>query len=203
MLPEQQLRGLDRQQLCLDRAATLLTLNDGKLNPMSTTTHISEERYLHSTFEPDAEYVDGELRKRPMGTYSHADWQQAVQRWFAAHVKEWNIRSVSEQRVTTCPGHHRVPDVVVLDRANPREEVVTQAPLAVFEILSPDDRVQDLYEKLDEYAAMGIAQIWVVDPKTGVFKQYVEACLKPATRFSLLSRDIVFDVRDVADFLMN
>lgn len=170
---------------------------------MSTATHISEEQYLHSTFEPDAEYVDGEIRMRPMGTYSHADWQQAIQRWFAAHAKEWNIRSVSEQRVNTTPGHHRVPDVAVLDRANPKEEIISAAPLAVFEVLSPDDRVQELYEKLDEYTAMGIPQIWVADPKTGVFKHYVDACLKPATRFTFAGRGIDFPIEDIADLLMN
>jgi hypothetical protein len=61
---------------------------------MSTATHISEMQYLHSTCEPDAEYVDGENRMWLTGTYSHADWQQAIQRWFAAHAKEWNIRSI-------------------------------------------------------------------------------------------------------------
>lgn len=170
---------------------------------MSTATHISVEHYLHSTFEPDAEYVDGEIRMRPMGTYSHADWQQAIQRWFAAHAKEWNIRSVSEQRVNTVPGHYRVPDVVVLDRANPREEIVTVAPLAVFEVLSPDDRVQELYEKLDEYTAMGIPHIWVVDPKTGVFKLYLDACLKPATHFTFANRGIDFAIQDIATLLQN
>jgi Uma2 family endonuclease len=170
---------------------------------MSTTTHISEEQYLHSTFEPDAEYVDGVIRMRPMGTYSHADWQQAIQRWFAAHAGEWNLRSVSEQRVNTSHEHYRVPDVAVLDRANPREEIVTLPPLAVFEVLSPDDRVQELYEKLDEYTAMGIPQIWVVDPRTGVFKQYVNACLMPASRFDFDGRGIVFTISDIADLLQN
>jgi len=170
---------------------------------MSATTHISEEHYLHSTFEPDAEFVDGEFRTRPMGTYSHADWQQAIQRWFAAHAKEWNIRSVSEQRVNTFPGHYRVPDVVVLDRANPKEEIVTVAPLAVFEVLSPGDTVQELYEKLDEYTAMGIPQIWVVDPKIGVFKHYVEACLKPASQFAFPVRGIDFAIREFAALLQN
>ena len=31
--------------------------------------------YLKSDFEPDAEYVDGEIEERPMGEYDHAAWQ--------------------------------------------------------------------------------------------------------------------------------
>jgi Uma2 family endonuclease len=168
---------------------------------MSTATHISEEQYLRSTFEPDAEYVDGEIRTRPAGTYSHADWQQAIATWFLQHAKEWNIRSVPALRVRIRPGKYRVPDAVVLDRANPIEEVVTLAPLAVFEVLSPDDTVQELDEKLADYAAMGIPRIWVVDPKTGVFKNYLDECLKPANRFAFPERGIEFAVQEIAALL--
>jgi Uma2 family endonuclease len=170
---------------------------------MSTATHISEEQYLHSTFEPDAEYVDGEVRMRPMGTYSHADWQQAITNWFVQHAKAWNIRCVPELRVRVAARRYRIPDVTVLDRLNPREEVVTVAPLAVFEVLNPDDRMQEMYEKLDDYAAMGIPQIWIVDPKTGLFKQYADACLRPASRFDLLDRGIQFDLREIATLLQD
>ncbi|KAA6460990.1 Uma2 family endonuclease [Acidobacteria bacterium AB60] len=170
---------------------------------MSATTHISEQQYLHSTFEPDAEYVDGEVRTRSMPTYSHADWQLAIATWFVQHAREWNIRCVPELRVRVRPGAYRVPDVSVLDRANPKEEIVTVAPLAVFEVLSPDDTVQELYEKLDDYTAMGIPQIWVADPKTGAFKQYCDQCLKPASRFSLPQRGIEFDTHEIASLLQN
>jgi Uma2 family endonuclease len=177
--------------------------NGDNLNLMSTATHISEEQYLHSTFEPDAEYVDGEIRMRPMGTYSHADWQQAILTWFLQHAKEWNIRAIAELRTRVKPGRYRIPDVAVLDRANPKEEIATVAPLAVFEVLSPDDKVQELYEKLDDYAAMGIPQIWVVDPKSGVCKQYVDSCLKPASRFALVDRGFVFDVQEFTALLQD
>ena len=170
---------------------------------MNSATHISEQQYLHSTFEPDAEYVDGEIRTRSTPTYSHADWQLAIATWFLQHAKEWNVRSAPELRVRIRPGNYRIPDVVVLDRANPKEEIATVAPLAVFEILSPEDKVQELYEKLDDYASMGIPQIWVVDPKTGAFKQYAEQCLKPATRFSLPGRGIEFETQDITSLLQN
>jgi Uma2 family endonuclease len=171
---------------------------------MSTATHISEEQYLRTfSWEPDAEYVDGEIRTRSMPTYSHADWQQAITAWFVQHGKEWNIRCVPELRVRVAAQRYRIPDVTVLDRANQREEVVTVAPLAVFEVLSPDDRMQEMYEKLDDYASMGVPQIWIVDPKTGVFKQYADSCLRPATRFDLADRGIQFEVSEIAGLLQD
>ena len=178
-------------------------MNGANLNTMRAAAHISEEQYLRSIFDPDAEYVDGEVRERRMGTYDHGDWQQAIQRWFAEHAKEWNLRSVSELRMRVKPGRYRIPDVSVLDRVHPKEQVVTVAPLAVFEVLSPDDTVQELYEKLVDYAEMGIPQIWIVDPKTGVFKQYVDACLRPADRFDFADRGIEFDVREIAVLLQD
>jgi Uma2 family endonuclease len=170
---------------------------------MGTATHISEEQYLRSSFDPDAEYVDGEVRTRSMPTYSHADWQMAIATWFLQHAKGWNLRSIPDLRMRIKPRRYRVPDVAVLDRCNPKEQVVTFPPLAVFEVLSPDDTVQELYEKLDDYADMGIPQIWIVDPKTGVFKQYADSCLRPATRFDLADRGIQFEVSEIAGLLQD
>lgn len=170
---------------------------------MSTTTRISEEQYLRSIFEPDAEYVDGEIRERHVGTYDHADWQQAIQYWFRQHATKWNIRPVPELRIRVRPGKYRIPDVSVLDSSFPKEQVPTQPPIAVFEVLSPEDTVQELYEKLDDYVGMGIPQIWVVDPKTGSFKRYADRGLAPSTQFTLRERGMVFDIAEIAALLLN
>jgi Uma2 family endonuclease len=127
----------------------------------------------------------------------------AIATWFLRHAKEWNIRCVPELRVRVAAGRYRIPDVTVLDRANPREEIVTIAPLAVFDVLSPEDTFQELYEKLEDYAAMGIPQIWIVDPKTGMFKQYADACLRPASRFDMTDREIGFDLSEIAALLQD
>ena len=170
---------------------------------MSATTHISEEQYLRSSFTPDAEYVDGEIRERHVGTYDHADWQQAIQRWFAEHAKVWNIRPMPELRIRVRAGKYRIPDVSVLDRARDKEQVPTHPPIAVFEVLSPEDTVQELYEKLDDYAGMGIPQIWVVDPKTGSFKRYLDRCLSPSSHFAFQDRGIDFDIAEIAALLLD
>jgi hypothetical protein len=41
------------------------------------------EVYLRSShYEPDAEYVDGEIEERPIGEFDHTSWQPTVQKWF-------------------------------------------------------------------------------------------------------------------------
>ncbi len=41
-------------------------------------TRVPLEVYLASSYEPDAEYVDGVIEERPMGEWNHADWQAAI-----------------------------------------------------------------------------------------------------------------------------
>jgi Uma2 family endonuclease len=37
-------------------------------------------------------------------------------------------------------------------------------PFVAIEILSPDDRMADVRDKLAEYRAWGVAHVWLVDP---------------------------------------
>jgi Putative restriction endonuclease len=103
---------------------------------MATTTSVPIEVYLRSSYEPDAEYVDGEIERRPMGEFDHSSWQLAILRWFLQHEKEWKIRVRPELRVQVADTRFRVPDVTVLERDLPIEQILTHPPLAVFEILS-------------------------------------------------------------------
>jgi len=79
----------------------------------------------------------------------------------------------------------RVPDVTLLSRDAPREQIITHAPLAVFEILSPEDSMTKMLDKLAEYERMGIGAIWVIEPKKQVFYRYREGQLTPETIFDL------------------
>ncbi len=158
------------------------------------------EVYLRSSeYEPDAEYVDGEIEARPMGEFDHNAWQQAIQLWFWQHAKEWNTRVVPEQRVRVAQTRFRVPDVTVLDRGRPIEQIVTHAPIAVFEVLSPEDTVRRFKRKLEDYRTMGIPQIWVIDPGDGSYSRYEEGQLTRRESFSEPSRGIVFDMNKIKE----
>jgi len=171
---------------------------------MATTAHIPVEVYLRSSeYEPDAEYVDGEIEERPMGEFGHADWQQAIQRWFAQNAKAWNVRVLSELRVQVSATRFRVPDVTVLDRTLPVEQIITHTPIAVFEVLSPEDTIVRMKRKLADYAQMGIPQIWVINPETapasGSFERYEAGRLNPSNRFE--QDAIQFDMAEIAQLL--
>jgi Uma2 family endonuclease len=79
----------------------------------------------------------------------------------------------------------RVPDVTLLSRKAPREQIITHAPLAVFEILSPEDTMARMLEKLADYERMGVAAIWVIEPTKQVYYRFQAGQLTPDTTFSL------------------
>jgi Uma2 family endonuclease len=168
---------------------------------MATTTHVPVEVYLRSSYEPDAEYVDGKIEERPMGEFDHASWQQAIQLWFFQHQKEWGIRVLPELRVRVAVTRYRVPDVTVLDVGQPIEQIITHPPIAVFEVLSPEDRLQRLKRKLEDYRAMGIAEIWVIDPQDNTFYRYENLELQRNESFSHAEKGIVFDMNQLKNLL--
>jgi len=50
--------------------------------------------------------------------------------------------------------------------AGPQPEVLIDPPLLVIEILSPDDSYSDTQERAQDYRAMGVKTVWIIDPKT-------------------------------------
>jgi len=165
---------------------------------MATITHVPVEQYFLMNTEPAAEYVDGEIEQRPMGENDHSAWQTAIAAYFFIHGPEWGIRARAELRVQTSPTHFRIPDVAILDAALPQEPTATRPPLAVFEVLSPEDYHLRLKRKLADYEQMGIPAIFVVDPEAGVFEQFLDGVLRPQTEFSLPGRSIAFPLSEIA-----
>jgi Uma2 family endonuclease len=132
---------------------------------MATTTHIPLEVYLRSSYEPDADYVDGDIEERNVGEYDHNAVQKAVLIWFYLHEKEWHIRSIQEQRTRVAPSRVRLPDVSVFSRDLPIEQVFTRPQLIAVEVLSPEDRHSKIDEKIQDYIKFGVQNVWVIDPK--------------------------------------
>jgi len=154
-----------------------------------TGTLISVEEYLRTSTDPDCEYVDGVLEERAVGEYDHATWQMMIAAFFTARQTEWGIKARPELRVRVAPNRFRVPDVTILDRNLPIEQIVTHPPLAVFEILSPEDTMMRTLVRLADYEAMGIGAIWVIDPSKQKYLLYRGGQLTPGTVFELPGSD--------------
>jgi Uma2 family endonuclease len=168
---------------------------------LATTTYISIEEYLRTESEPDCEYVDGLIEERPAAEFDDSSWQGAMLAFFRAHGKEWGVRALPELRVRVSPTRFRVPDVTVLSRSSPIEQIVVTPPVAVFEILSPENRMTAMMEKLADYERMGIPGIWIIDPKKTVAYGYSAGKIEPVDPMSLPSLGIQFTLEEIADFI--
>lgn len=136
------------------------------LEPMATATPlpISVSEYLHTSYHPDCDYVDGVIEERNLGELDHAELQGAFLLYLSRYKHEWKIRAVPEIRVQTSPTRFRIADVAVVSVTAPREQIIQTPPVAVIEILSPEDRVPRYAARLEDYRRMGVKNIWVVDP---------------------------------------
>jgi Uma2 family endonuclease len=131
---------------------------------MSSVAMVSVEEYLSTSYRPDCDYVDGEVRERNLGEFEHGRLQARLAMWFGNHEREWHVLVVVEQRVRVSPRHYRIPDVCVLDRNQPIEPVFTQPPLIFIEILSKDDSLREMRERVDDYLNFGVPNVWILDP---------------------------------------
>ena len=165
-------------------------------------THAPVEVYLNTSYEPDAEYVDGVIEERPMGEWNHANWQAAILEFFRSRRHDWNIRVAPELRVQVFVGNFRVPDVTVTDRTLPVEQVITHPPIAVFEILSPEDTVTRTMAKLADYERMGIQTILLLDPSGRHFR-FDQGKLEPlpSAAFDLPGSACRFDLPEIEKLL--
>jgi Uma2 family endonuclease len=131
---------------------------------MATAARIPIEQYLATAYEPDAEYVRGEIEERNVGEYDHSTVQREILFWFYRHDKEWQTRSLAEQRTRLDSDTVRVPDVSVFPRSVPIEPVFSHPQLIVVEVLSPEDRQYRMQRRIEDYRRFGVPHIWIVDP---------------------------------------
>ena len=124
------------------------------------------EEYLSTSYRPDCEYVDGMVLKRNLGEHDHSTLQTDIAAFLSMHKKEWGIQVYVEQRVQVTSRRFRVPDVCVVVGARPREQIFTHPPFLCIEILSKDDRMSEMQERINDYLAFGVKHVWVVDPRS-------------------------------------
>jgi Uma2 family endonuclease len=123
------------------------------------------EEYLHTTYRPDCDYVDGVLVERNVGEVTHTMAQQDLVAYLRERRARWGMWVLQETRVQVLPTRYRVPDVCVVFGGRPDEEIVTKPPFLCIEILSPEDRVSRMQERIDDYFQFGVRFVWVIDPK--------------------------------------
>jgi Uma2 family endonuclease len=163
---------------------------------MATVVHIPLQEYLATSYRPDCEYVDGEVRERNVGKYEHARVQALLAAWFNLHEKAWGAQVVTEQRVQVSPARVRIPDVTLLP-LGPQPDVIVDPPLLLIEILSPDDSYSDTQERAKDYREMGVETVWIIDPKTRTGRMCRGAEWLEASRLEVKDTPLYVNLPDI------
>jgi Uma2 family endonuclease len=161
---------------------------------MDATTLVSVEQYLSSVYEPDCDYVDGEIEDRNVGEKDHSKLQFRVQMLLSRIP---GIAIFPEVRIRVAPTRYRVPDVSVY-LTEPPEQVFTTPPFLVVEILSPEDRWSRLTRKLEDYFAMGCPNIWILDPvRSKAYRYEGEAVCEVHDSFRSTDSRVILQLADI------
>ena len=131
---------------------------------MGTATLVPVETYLRTVYQPDCDYIDGEVLERNMGEIPHSRLQGFFRDLFVRHQTEWGLEALPETRFQISPTRFRIPDVTVLPLNGPDDLIVRSTPVCCIEIFSSDDRMSRMQERVVDYARIGVAAIWIVDP---------------------------------------
>jgi len=133
---------------------------------MATTTLVPVEAYLETQFQDgDREYLDGQILERNVGEIDHGDLQTTIAHYLRSGygTRYW---VAVEVRLQVSPSRFRVPDIVVVEGSQPQGRILTLPPLLVIEVLSREDRAEEIQERIDDYLGCGVRFVWVVNPRT-------------------------------------
>ncbi len=128
---------------------------------------VALSEYLRTSYRPDCDWIDGEIQERNMGDIPHSYVQSFFMKHLGAREKELQVELFCECRVQVSPTRFRVPDVLLMREGDldGSERVVRTPPLVCIEVLSPDDTLDLMQDRIDDYLAMGVKHIWILNPR--------------------------------------
>lgn len=133
---------------------------------------LSESDYLLLTEHTNrmAEFKDGRIEIVPPPTKEHQEILLFLMISLTEFIKPRKLGHAvhSPYRVRILDGQFREPDVVFVLEANSsklKNQYGEGADL-VMEVVSEDDPDRDIIDKRVDYAAAGIPEYWIVDPRT-------------------------------------
>jgi Uma2 family endonuclease len=87
--------------------------------------------------------------------------------YFFVRRKELSIEVYPGLRIQVKPNRYRVPDLCVV-LGSTTENILTRPPFLCVEILSPEDRMSRVWDRIHDFFEMGVANVWVIDPENRV-----------------------------------
>jgi len=137
---------------------------NSKVIVMASATFISVSEYLATSYRPDRDYVDGEVRERNLGEWGHSRLQYRLALYLSRYEEPFGLMGATEQRVQVKATRFRVPDMSMV-LGDPGEEILTRPPFLCIEILSPEDSLPSIRDRIEDYLAFGVENVGIADPE--------------------------------------
>jgi Uma2 family endonuclease len=171
-------RQCSRVEATLPAARARRDYNAGRNERATTTRFVTDEELLQAPRDGQKyERVDGEMRVSPAGARHGAISLRLAAR-LLAFVTERSLGHVFDSstgfrwpgRKADRPDNVRSPDLsfVASGRFPDEREPIgfpALAPDLAVEVLSPNDRHSEVFEKVGEYLDVGTRLVWVIDPE--------------------------------------
>jgi Uma2 family endonuclease len=132
---------------------------------MSVGALPSIEEYLNTRYRPDCDFIDGEVVERNAGKRRHGYAQAEITVWFGQRKSTLRLQPITELRLRVAGTRVRIPDVLVAEIPIPDEDVFTTPPYLCIEVMSPNDTMNGMQDRIDDYLRFGVPNVWVIDPE--------------------------------------
>ncbi len=143
---------------------------------MSTTTLVTADELLAMPTGMGKRYelVQGELRVMSSGGWTHGMVIGRLHNRLGSFIERHNLGIVfgaeTGFHLSSNPDTVRAPDIAFIAKENlpttlPKDGYWPGAPDLAVEVLSPNDRMAEVDEKIEAWLTAGCAAVWVVDPK--------------------------------------
>ena len=158
---------------------------------MATKTLTSPEEYLQTSFEgPEPDYIEGELLERPVPNFFHSRIQTRLLYAFKPWDDRQQLFCAPEIRLRVAPDRFRIADFALFS-SDQNEPIPEKAPYAIVEIVSPDDRYEEIMKKLADYDEAGVQFIFLADPPERKLSRYRRGDLFAVAALELAEYEVV------------
>ncbi|MGC2661321.1 MAG: Uma2 family endonuclease, partial [Bryobacteraceae bacterium] len=140
---------------------------------------------------------DGVVRQKPVPTSYHSFIESLLCVLLAVRAKQFF--ALPELHVRLRPRKFLVPDLAVVRREMFEHPYPTKPVYLCVEIVSPDDRPEELLAKCEEYHAWGVPYCWVIDPEqraAWIYDRHAES-VKLRESESLIAGEIEIPLTDL------
>ena len=96
---------------------------------------------------------------------------------FVLPLERTRLFPAPAQQIPVAPKRYRIPDLWIYADVEPSDNYPRTAPIAVFEVLSPEDSYSSIRDRFNEYAKFGVKYLCLVDPEARTVQRYENGSL--------------------------